>query len=371
MGKKSFQKIASTIRSHKKIFLAILIVFIITGSLISFLLINRYVVPADYDVSLSEPIYTSSNIPIGVAVEPYKLKSSENYKTLATTHFNSFTPENVMKMGPIHPQEGEYNWEDADFLVEYAENNSMQIHGHCLVWHEQLPDWMENYDGTSQDWKNMLKLHIQTVVNRYKDNITSWDVVNEAFLSHDYRDTIWYEHIGADYIKYAFQWAHEADPDASLYYNDFSLCTNIPKLDFTVEKLGELIGEGVPIHGLGFQAHLTSQSFKYDIIVDAINKVNQLGIDIRVSELDISMNLLGCYQKYTDYICKKQQEFYSDVVRAFSKADSLTGITLWGIHDAGSWIRYFRGLDWPLLFDEEFNPKPCALSFQEALIQYT
>lgn len=355
---------------RKKIIGIISIVLVTASILGGFAIANRFYIPAEYEGTLANPLHESASIPIGAAIAPHLLKTSTGYNTTASTHFNSFTAENVMKMGIIHPSENEYDWESADYLVEYAENHSIQIHGHCLVWHQQVPDWMENYQGTTQDWKDMLKDHIQTVVTRYKDNITSWDVVNEAVDGTGYRNTIWYENIGPDYIKLAFQWARDADPNVKLYYNDYSLCTNLDKLAFVTDMIENLISEGVPVDGLGFQAHLTKHYANYETIAAAMTYINELDIDIRVSELDISMNTEKLYHAYTDHLVQEQNNCYYDVVKGFSTANRLTGITLWGIDDENSWIQYFRGLDWPLLFDGAFNPKPAAFSFQTALTQY-
>jgi endo-1,4-beta-xylanase len=356
ISKKSFKIIISTIA----------VVVIISISII----IPIFWIPATYNIILSKPIHSGVSVPIGFAVNVPKMKNDVNYSAIGLYHFNSFTPENVMKMRPLQPKEGEFFWDDADYLVSLAENNSIPVHGHCLLWHEAVPNWMENYNGTKEQWRQMLKTHIQTVVGRYKGRIVSWDVVNEAFESDGFRETIWYTNIGKDYIKDAFIWAHEADPDAILYYNDFSISENNKKLNHALTYINNSIGEGVPIHGLGFQAHHTYDSPTVADIKSAVELVNLYNIKVRVSELDIKMNNKDLYHAYTKTLMDKQSERYSQVVEAYSHANNLTGITLWGFGDSFSWLRNSRPLEWPLLFDDQYNPKPCALSFKNALDQY-
>src|SRR6476469_2546953 len=165
--------------------------------------------------------------PIGVAVSPRNLNGDE--AQLILQQFNSLTPENAMKMGPIHPEEGRYNWNDADSIVAFAQRHGLQVRGHNLCWHSQVPSWLfidSKGDTVSKDvLLQRLKEHITTVVNRYKGKIYAWDVVNEAISDKpdEYvRPSPWYTICGADYIAKAFQYAHEADPNALLFYNDYN-----------------------------------------------------------------------------------------------------------------------------------------------------
>src|SRR5688572_3230059 len=196
---------------------------------------------------------------IGVAVSPRALKTDE--AGLIVKEFNSLTAENAMKMGPIHPKENEYYWKDADSIAAFAEKNSLKMRGHTLCWHQQAPRWMfvgENGAPVSKEvLLARLKDHITTVVKRYKGKVYAWDVVNEAVS--DSRDTflrnsVWLKICGEEYIAKAFQWAHEADPDALLFYNDYNEISSVKR-----EKIYKLVKSlkdaGVPIHGVGLQGH--------------------------------------------------------------------------------------------------------------------
>jgi endo-1,4-beta-xylanase len=275
-----------------------------------------------------------------------------------------------MKMDALVPSEGVYFWDDADLILEFADKINADVHGHVLVWHSQQPDWLDDYEGTSEDWENLLENHIQTVVGRYKGTIDSWDVVNEAFNDDGsgFRNTNWYENIGEDYLENAFRWAHEADPDAILYYNDYSLSENTSKLDFVIDKIEQLIDDGVPIHGIGFQMHITDEWPTLDAMRGAIEKVEQLGIRLRITELDVSMNQDKVYTDLSDELSIKQKNRYKNVTSLFLQSQKLHVITLWGVSDADSWIPiFFKRADWPLLFDENYDPKPAAQGFLEAL----
>jgi endo-1,4-beta-xylanase len=322
---------------------------------------------AKYEISLEKPLHESSSVPIGAALSVNALKNDFLYRNLSITHFNSLTPENVMKMGPLRPSINKFYWNDSDYLLDFAEENDMVVHGHTLVWHQQVPGWLETYNGTKDQWRNLLKTHIQTTVGRYKGRIASWDVVNEAFQPGKYRETIWWEKIGPEYIKDAFVWAHEADPDAILYYNDFNLLGNPTKLDFTLQMIESLIDDEVPVHGIGCQAHIGVNYPSTVQIHAAIQKIDDLNLKLRISEFDICMNPGRLYWEYSNRLATLQSKRYSKVTEQFLLAGNLTGITLWGITDTSSWLHNENNLQWPLLFDEAYNPKPAAMAFSTAL----
>jgi endo-1,4-beta-xylanase len=201
--------------------------------------------------------YYKGYFPIGVAVSPRALKGPEAELILA--QFNSMTAENAMKMGPIHPAENRYNWEPADEIVDFAVANGLKMRGHTLCWHSQTPDWLfkdgKGNEVTKEVLFQRLKDHITNVVTRYKGKIYAWDVVNEAIDDDDtkfYRDSPWYKICGEEFIAKAFQYAHEADPDAILFYNDYN--TESPgKRKRIFEIVKKLVDAKVPIHGVGLQ----------------------------------------------------------------------------------------------------------------------
>ena len=196
---------------------------------------SNFQIKTNYSDALNQSFRSVSDIPIGAAVDPNLLRNNPAYKNLVSHHFSSITPENAMKMQPLVNVQDNYQWTDADLLVDFAEQNDASVHGHTLVWHNQLPSWVNTYSGSYED---LLKKHSQTVLGHFKGRIQYWDVVNEAVLDSGsgYRNTIWFEKIGPDYIADAFRWAHQADPDAKLFYNDYSLSGDSQKLDFVVKK---------------------------------------------------------------------------------------------------------------------------------------
>jgi endo-1,4-beta-xylanase len=323
----------------------------------------------NYEDCLGQSFRSATEIPIGVAIN-VDLLVNEKYNQIITHHFSSVTPENVMKMGLLVGTEDLYSWISADTLVDFAEDINASIHGHVLVWHNQLPEWINQYSGSADDWNELLKNHIQTVVGHYAGRIKNWDVLNEAVLDDGsgYRNTVWYDNIGSDYIGNAFKWAHEADPEAKLYYNDYSLSANSPKLDFVLDMINSLKADGVPIDGIGFQMHIQDDWPSLEQMQGAIEKVENLDLELRITELDVSINPQNIHKQFTAELAEKQKQRYYDVVNLFLQSPKLTGITLWGLSDADSWIPYFFNRnDWPLLFDTNREVKPAAEGFLQAL----
>ena len=315
------------------------------------------------------------NYPIGVAVGPRNLKSDE--APFILNHFNSVTPENAMKMGPIHPKENEYFWKDADSIAAFAQRNNLKMRGHTLVWHSQTPSWLfvgsDGKEVSKEVLLKRLKDHITTVAGRYKGKIYAWDVVNEAISDRNdeyLRNSPLLRICGEEYIAKAFQWAHEADPDALLFYNDYNEISPIKR-----EKMYKLVKSlkdaGVPIHGIGLQGHWAVNEPSRGQLDSTISRFADLGLKIQITELDISV-----YPKEhdarqriasdndTSFTAQKEQaqlEKYKMIFEVFRKyKDVITGITFWNVSDRHSWLDNFpvRGRkDYPLLFDKNLQPK--------------
>lgn len=354
--------------------LAIFIVIVVIIVLPSTILINylgpfnkNFYYDPNYSDSLGQSLHSASNIPIGVAYSAFHSKYNQKFRNIVAYHFNSLTPENAMKMSFLWPGKDVYSWSEADLIVDFAERINATIHGHTLVWHSQVPQWVYSYSGTTEDWKNLLKTYVQTVVRHYKGRVQSWDVVNEAFEEDGFRDTIWYEKIGPTYIADAFRWVREVDPDAKLYYNDYGLCDDLIKLDYVLDFINSSILDGVPIDGIGFQAHIKYNDPDNATLINAINRVKALDIDLRISELDVRMNDDGNYDTFTYELSQLQKDYIEDFINIVLNYSKTTGITLWGVSDAESWHRMGGNLDWPLLFDESYKPKPAAFGFLNAL----
>jgi endo-1,4-beta-xylanase len=302
---------------------------------------------------------------------------------LTNRQFNTITSENVLKWEEVHPEPGVYDFDAADRFVAIGEANDMFIVGHTLVWHNQTPDWVfHDADGNLLDREALLERmrdHIHTVVGRYKGRIHGWDVVNEAVeLDGSLRETMWYRIIGEDYLIKAFEFAHEADPDAELYYNDFLL--EIPeKREGTIRLVGYLQENGAPVHGVGTQSHYFLTEFPgADAVESMIFDLSQLGIDVMVTELDISVlprvergtSLSDAINPYKDGLPDEVEEElarrYRELFEIYIKhRDVLSRVTFWNVTDADSWLNYLPvpgRINYPLLFDRDYQPKPAFYS---------
>lgn len=326
---------------------------------------------------------------VGAALNPSQFtEEDERGAAIIKKHFNTITPENVMKWELIHPEPGEYDFEAADRFVAFGEENDMFIVGHTLVWHSQVPDWVfEDENGNRLDREALLERmrdHIHTIVGRYEGRVDGWDVVNEA-LNEDgsLRETPWLEIIGEDYLEKAFQFAHEADPDAELYYNDYTL-ENPPKRDGAVRLVQNLLDAGVPVTGIGTQAHhrLDSNSPSVEDQAAAIEAFADLGVDVMITELDIavlprpqehwgadisqSAELQDELNPYPDAFPDSMQQAlaqrYAELFDVFLEyQDDITRVTFWGVRDGDSWLNNWPiagRTTYPLLFDRNGDPKP-------------
>jgi endo-1,4-beta-xylanase len=318
--------------------------------------------------------YYEKYFPVGVAVGPQTFKGEE--KDLVLREFNSITPENAMKMGPIHPEENRYFWDHADAIVNFAQANGLRVRGHNLCWHEQFPKWIftdAKGDTVSKEvLLRRLKEHITTVVTRYKGKIYAWDVVNEAIddnPNHFLRNSPWYKICGDDFIIKAFEYAHEADPNALLFYNDYN--TERPeKRDRVYKLLKQLVDSKVPIHGVGLQAHWSIFEPTEQELRDAIAKYSSLGLQIHFTEVDMSIykwekerrdKKPGEQDQLTPELEQKQIEQYKMVFKIFREnKDKITSVTFWNVSDKYTWLDYYPvpgRKNYPLLFDTKLKPK--------------
>ncbi|GEP92634.1 beta-xylanase [Chitinophaga terrae (ex Kim and Jung 2007)] len=319
--------------------------------------------------------YYKDYFPIGVAVSPRALHTDE--AGLVTSQFNSMTPENAMKMGVIHPGEHQYNWRDADSIAAFARRNNMKLRGHTLVWHSQAPGWIFKDDNGQEVSKEVLlqrlKEHITTVVTRYKGTVYAWDVANEVISDRKgefYRNSPWYRICGEEFIEKAFRWAHEADPQALLFYNDYNEIS-AEKREKIIRMVKGLISKGVPIHGVGLQGHWAINEPSRAQLEKTMEDFTTTGLKLQVTELDISvypkeheMRARQAGDSATAFTAEKEQrqiEQFKMCFEVFRKyRHALTGVTFWNISDRYSWLDNFpvRGRkDYPLLFDKELHPK--------------
>jgi endo-1,4-beta-xylanase len=313
--------------------------------------------------------YYKDFFPIGVSVSPGSLTGDQSLFILK--HFQSLTAENVMKPALIHPEENRFNWDNADKIVNFALANGMLMRGHTLCWHKQTPAWMFKDRNGSTVTKEILlarlKDHITQVVTRYKGMVYAWDVVNEAIDDDSlkfFRETDWYKICGEEYITKAFQWAHAADPDALLFYNDYN--TEYPgKRDKIYRLLKSLIDKGVPVTGIGLQGHWNIYDPSEKDLRAAIEKYSLLGLRIQITELDVSVyspdEKNPADNVFTAERERKQVEKYQMVFRVLREYKNvIKGVTFWNVSDKSSWLDNFpvRGRkNYPLLFDQDMKPK--------------
>jgi endo-1,4-beta-xylanase len=308
-------------------------------------------------------IYSLSPYPIGTAIDFNELVNDPLYQSKAIQQFNSITPENIFKAEYLHPQPFVFNWVEADSLVSFCQKNNKRLHGHTLIWHQQLPQWILEYQGSSSDWETLMKTHIQTIVAHFKDKVTAWDVVNEAFNEDGtLRDNIWKQHIGADYIEKAFLFARESDPTALLFYNDYNLESNPSKRKSVLSLFNHLKNRGVKVDGIGIQMHISTSYPESTQIAHAIQEIASNHYKVHISELDISVNPLGKDIVASEALFNEQADVLGSVVFNYNQVPKPLqyGITFWGISDKNSWIpNFYNREDYPLLYDEQFLPKPC------------
>ncbi|WP_200978107.1 endo-1,4-beta-xylanase [Echinicola sp. 20G] len=306
-------------------------------------------------------------------------------KNTLLKHFNSISPENLLKWQSVHPAPGNYNFNPSDAFVNLGKELNAFIIGHTLVWHNQTPSWVFiNESGEFLDREGLTKRmedHISTVLGRYKGSINGWDVVNEAFTDNGtYRKSHWYNIIGQDFIPKAFKKAHEVDPDAELYYNDYNLWKP-EKIDAAVAMAASLKEQGIRIDGIGMQGHYGLTSPSLEQIEASILKIADLGLKVMITELDIDVlpnptNRRGAdiddnfeYEKqydpyqegFPEEIREALAQRYYDLFALFEKhKEVVTRVTLWGIRDQDSWLNNWpiRGRTaYPLLFENDYRLK--------------
>jgi endo-1,4-beta-xylanase len=312
-------------------------------------------------------------------VDGIKPKESE----LIAKEFNAIVAENCMKPQDIHPEEKKFNWTDADKFVAFGEKNKQVITGHCLIWHSQIGKWffidVRGKDVSREVLKERMRQHIYTIVGRYKGRIKGWDVVNEAFEDDgSYRNSKFYQILGKDFIRYAFQFAHEADPDAELYYNDYNVETPT-KCQAIVELVKELKAAGLRIDAVGSQAHMHMDTPTLENTEDSFRKLKATGVKVLITEWDISI-LPNPYSganisvnfKYSpemdpyragvpDSIQQKWNKRVMEMFQLYFKySDLIDRVTVWGLSDAVTWLNNFPIVgrtDYPLLFDRNNRRK--------------
>lgn len=317
----------------------------------------------------------------GFAVGPRHLRTVGD---ILTFQANRLTAENAMKFGPIHPAAGKYNFGDADRIAGFARRQQMTMTGHTFVWHRQTPSWLFAglTPGNTRDieiLKSRLKNHIETLIARYGDVVDNWDVVNEAVsdtYGQNYRDadegSAWYKFFASEeYIYWAYKYAADAlaagGSSAKLYYNDYNVTVS--------EKLGKILAmvkwlrsKGARIDGIGLQGHWKLDWPSTGDIKNTISRISRAGLEIKISELDISVYSEDDWasrtwekeKPFTDDVERRQARRYRDLFNLFrDKSADISSVTLWGVSDDATWLDTYpiRRNDYPLLFDDAHKPK--------------
>lgn len=324
---------------------------------------------------------------IGAALNTNQIMETDSVqKEIVQREFNSLTPENIMKSMLIHPEKDTYDFDLADKFVALAERNKAHVQGHTLVWHSQLSPFFKEITD-SLEMVEVLTDHINTIVGRYKGKIESWDVVNEA-LNDDgtLRETVFLKVLGEDYLSLAFNLTQKADPDLELYYNDYSM-TNPNKRAGAIKMIKRMQELGTKIDGIGMQGHWDLNSPSIEEIEKSIVEYSELGIQVAITELDVSVipmpwdfsgadvnvkfesgdPTMNPYpEKLPDSISEKLAKRYEDIFNLFLKhKDKISRVTFWGVNDGDSWKNDWpiQGrTNYPLLFDRDNNKKAAYFS---------
>src|SRR5215204_4699859 len=338
----------------------------------------------DFDLTFVPPPTAEPNIPsvyqtlapyfpVGAAIWSGDLTGE--HAVLLKKHFNSVTSENDMKWGSLQPTEGVFTFANADAQVAFAKANNMLVRGHTLVWHTQNPAWLFN-DAAGQPMTptpenkalllQRLENHIRAVMTRYKDDVYAWDVVNEVIdpaQPDGFRRSPWFNITGTEYIERAFRVAHEVDPDARLYINDFDT-TNTVKRQFLYNLVGGLKARGVPVDGVGHQMHNNVDFPSGQAIIDTVNLFYDLGLDNQITELDVSVYSNSFPGPVTDYADIPAERFvrqgyrYRTFFEAFKQLKGkVSSVTFWGQADDHTWLTSAGRVNAPLLFDTSLRKK--------------
>jgi endo-1,4-beta-xylanase len=319
--------------------------------------------PGHADEPSLRQLADSKGLTIGAAVMPDQL-DDPRFVTLLKDTCNYITPENNLKWELVHPVPDVYDFSGSDKIVDFALRNNMRVRGHTLVWHRQLPWWLGVSFNNNGPWREVLHQHIRTVVTHYKGKIRDWDVVNEPIDENgQLRDSPWYVTMGPQYIELALTWAHQSDPQAQLFINDYGIETEGIKADALYKLAKDLKRRGVPLHGIGMQFHLDGQAVAPDwgSVLRNIQRFVALGLKVQFTEIDVRLLMPP-----SDDALKRQASIYAELAKiaVSSKHDYI----MWGLYDKHSWVPgFFADYGAALIFDENAQPKPAYTAIYDVL----
>ncbi|HTR25682.1 MAG TPA: endo-1,4-beta-xylanase [Terriglobales bacterium] len=344
---------------------------------ISYLLFSCVVFAAAQPQTLREAA-DQAHILIGAAARPAQLSEPAYAATLAR-EFNMLEPEDALKWETLRPDPQTFDFHQADQLVDFAQRHNMKVRGHTLLWHRQNPKWLTEGHYPPEQLSRFLETHIKTVVSHYKGKIFAWDVANEAFderpRNGEPRQTIWSavrsqlatRNSQLAYLAQAFRWAHDADPQALLFYNEAEADEINKKSDAVHAMVRDFKKQGVPIDGIGLQMHIEKPPDIASISAN-IARFTALGLQVHITELDVSLPV-DANGNATPADLEKQAEIYYQIAKACLNHPGCTAIQTWGFTDKYSWIsshsKKTRGA--ALLFDRNYQPKPAHEAIRTAL----
>ncbi|WP_448318682.1 endo-1,4-beta-xylanase [Streptomyces sp. CO7] len=304
----------------------------------------------------------------GTAVNMDALAEDTTYRKITAREFSSVTAENVMKWETLQPQRGVYDFTQGDALVKFARSNGQAVRGHTLLWHNQLPGWLTSgvADGSisKDELRQILREHITTVAKHYKGKLYQWDVVNEVFEEDgSYRQSLWYQQLGPSYIADAFRWAHQADPFAKLYVNDYNVEGVNAKSTAYYNLVKDLRAQGVKVDGFGIQGHLSTRyGFPGDIPAN-LKRFADIGVESSFTEVDVRGDMPMDEAKLD-----RQAEYFGRMLDACLDQRKCTSFTIWGFADQYSWVPgVFDGEGSANIYDENYAPKPSYWAVREEL----
>jgi len=300
---------------------------------------------------------------------PDPFATDDAYRTLLATQFSSLTPENAMKWESLEPKQGVFDFTAADAVVDFALQHGQQVRGHNLMWYQQNPTWLTTGTFTKAQLSQILHTYISTVVGHFKGKITAWDVANEIFDDNGNlrQGNPFTDALGIGAVADAFRWAHQADPDAVLYLNDYGLEDNGVKVNAYLTLVTQLQTEGVPIGGMGFEGHL-SLEYSFSGLAAATNmtRFTSLGLDVAITELDVRIPLKGGTP--TDAQLAQQADYFRQAVQACLTVDRCRSVTFWGSPDPYSWVpSTFPGNGAATMFATVTAPKPAFTAVADTL----
>ncbi|MFD4690138.1 endo-1,4-beta-xylanase [Streptomyces sp. NPDC058463] len=301
---------------------------------------------------------------------PDPFTSDKKYRKAMGQEFSSLSPENQMKWEYIHPERNRYNFKMADAIVDFADRNNQVVRGHTLLWHSQNPAWLEEGDFSDEELRSILRKHITTVVGRYAGRIQQWDVANEIFDGDGKlrtEENIWIRELGPGIIADAFRWAHEADPKAKLFFNDYGVEDVNAKSDAYYALVKDLLKQGVPVDGFSSQAHLSTRYGFPGGLEASLRRFDELGLETAITELDVRMDLPEGGEP-TDAQLQQQADYYQQALSACLAVKDCNSFTIWGFTDKYSWVPvFFEGEGSATVMTDDLTRKPAYFALRSTL----